>query len=382
MFAGEGANMKYTHRMISSRFRAASMLFLATVSVCFLCSCRTNQTSNTASNLGSTDLSYTDHHVSGTLCDGVTVDADIPDLSNVVSYDIVSARLQLPNQKVIQSMKDYVFRNVPTSEIKCQELDEELTEYTTSDEISLGICKSPDKPYIVFTNRKQYPNILPHITHAIPLEQQSKKFALEKENLAFMSQAEAVQTVEKLLTNWDIHPIDTPQVFCIDGATWYAQLDDPVPTNSPQDLDCYYMIFQTGYNNIPYTWFEYNISSIDAPASILEVFFSKDGIVQFNYSYANYTIESTLQSSTSAITLDQALSQIRNYYNELISTSDTYIHNIYFQYIPTNLTQKNVYTLVPAWIIQPSINDTSSGEVIETYLDVIAVNAISGDIIR
>lgn len=366
--------------MKHSILRAASLLLFSSFSVMILCSCGSSDTNTTE--LGSTDLTYTDTHVSGTLCDGVTVDADIPDLSNVSSYDIVSARLQLPNQKVLQSMNDYVFRNVPASEIKCQELDKELAEYTALDKISFGICKSPDKPYIVFTNQKQYPNILPHITHEIPLEQQSKKFSLKKENLTFMSQTEAVQTVEKQLAAWDIHPIGTPQVFCIDGTTWYSQLDDPVPTKSPQDLDCYYMIFQTGYHNIPYTWFEYHISSIDTPASILEVFFSKDGIISFDYSYANYIVESTLQSSSSAITLDQALSQIKTYYNELIPTSDTFIHNIYFQYVPTNLTQENMYTLVPAWIIQPSINDTSSEEVIETYLDVIAVNAITGDIIR
>lgn len=366
--------------MKHSILRAASLLLFSSFSVTILCSCGSSDMNTTE--LGSTNLTYTDTHVSGTLCEGVTVDADIPDLSNVSSYDIVSARLQLPNQKVLQSMNDYVFRNVPASEIKCQELDKELAEYTALDKISFGICKSPDKPYIVFTNQKQYPNILPHITHEIPLEQQSKKFSFKKENLTFMSQTEAVQTVEKQLAAWDIHPIGTPQVFCIDGTTWYSQLDDPVPTKSPQDLDCYYMIFQTGYHNIPYTWFEYHISSIDTPASILEVFFSKDGIISFDYSYANYIVESTLQSSSSAITLDQALSQIKTYYNELIPTSDTFIHNIYFQYVPTNLTQENMYTLVPAWIIQPSINDTSSEEVIETYLDVIAVNAITGDIIR
>ena len=86
--------------------------------VCLLCACGAGAEDPGAGVvLGSTDLLYEDGHVSGELCEGVTVDADIPDLSAVTSYDIVSAHMTLPDEDVLRSMRDYVFAGYSEDEI-------------------------------------------------------------------------------------------------------------------------------------------------------------------------------------------------------------------------------------------------------------------------
>lgn len=180
--------------MKHSVLRAASLLLFSSFSVIVLCSCGSSGMNTTE--LGSTDLTYTDTHVSGTLCDGVTVDADIPDLSSVSSYDIVSAHMQQLDDASIKSIKQYVFRGYTADEIKKEVISEEQhTNYFTDStvtanhvDITLSLFAQPGQQGIIFTRFKDYPHEKPQFDVMIPVTQlDALGSSTEQVDLTFMS---------------------------------------------------------------------------------------------------------------------------------------------------------------------------------------------------
>lgn len=379
------------------------MALLLGVMVCLICACDGNQgDTDETIELGSTDLTYTEDHVSGELCEGVTVDADIPDLRAVKSYDVVSAHMQLPDDDALQSIKDYVFDGYSDDMIQCETPEEEQTVlYYVEGELekyyllnrALRITNNPVSKYIVFSNSDVFP--YEHFTYdfTIPVSETSDFSSFtEQKDLTFMKRQDAVEAVKSQLNEWDIVPIGDPLLFCMDGEGMYKLLTEyyeqglesvPVDGVSKDALEMYYMVFDIGYNNIPYTCFELGSSSLGTGAyqTRLYVMYSEKGIVYLEY-FLPYAIDSTLEEHDTAITLDQAMSQVQKYYEELVVTSGIEIKNIYFQYIPTDMDEDTgKCTLLPAWIFQPGTTVTSGEEMVETYLDVIVVNAITGEII-
>lgn len=387
--------------MKHSILRAASLLLFSSFSVAILCSCGSSDTNTTE--LGSTDLTYTDTHVSGTLCDGVTVDADIPDLSNVVSYDIVSAHMQQLDDASIKSIKQYVFRGYTADEIKKEVISEEQhTNYFTDStvaanyvDITLSLFAQPGQQGIIFTRFKDYPHEKPQFDVMIPVTQlDALGSSTEQIDLTFMSRKDAVQTVTNQLHDWNIYPVGSPTVFCCTGDTMYQLLSKwnasgldhvPVSLEKKDELEHYYMVFETGYHNIPYSHFEYG-SELDGTflySSKLYVSLSEKGIFDLDYLGANYAIDRTEEQHDSCIPLDQAMSQVKAQYEQLVGTSAVTIKNIFFQYVPMNArAETGSCTLVPAWIIQPQTTTTSDGKEIDLYLDTITVNAITGEVMH
>ena len=250
---------------------------------------------------------------------------------------------------------------------------------------------------VCFDNFEQYPFYRVQYDRTIPILEGSEieRFTGdEQEDLGFMKKEEAVSKVEKQLREWKINPIGEPLLFHLDGNRMYEFLLQwneehpshayPLKEEAVEALDCYYMIFDTGYNGIPYTCFEFAEYETDSYANRaqLELYFTKDGIVGFNYSYADYEIDGTLEEHDAPITLDQALSQVRTRYEDLVVTSAVEIENIFFQYVPQNPdSETGSVTLVPAWVFQPKTSMTVDGEVSEFYQDIVVVHAITGEVI-
>ena len=86
-----------------------SGVLLCTVCAVLLSACAPRGKSLTSSAEEATDLTYTDSHVTGTLCEGVLVDAELPDLSEVSSYPVISGRMKETDEKVIRQVMDYFF---------------------------------------------------------------------------------------------------------------------------------------------------------------------------------------------------------------------------------------------------------------------------------
>jgi len=348
--------------------------------------------------LGQTDLTYTEEYISGTLYEGVTVDADIPDLSTIPSYDIVSAHLQKPNNNVIQSMKDYIFDGYAENKIQKEyvEEDQHTNFYVAAEEpwywhAGITIIEYPGYERINMVNNDAWLNAgeyVNHITKSLPMEMQVGMFT--KEKLDFMSPEEAIETVMKQLSEWNIQPIKKPEIYCLDHETLIhherlvlAQQSDTFRSEFGEKLDCYLMIFEVGYNNIPYSCFEFysSESSEMTLGANLQVYFTADGIINLSYEYADYAIDQVLEAHDEIITLDQAMNQVAQRYKDLIVTSNIHIPKIYFQYVPTiegakiGREPETVQSvLVPAWIIQPAICISNS----ETFLDPIVIHAITG----
>lgn len=381
------------------------LLYCATAILVFamipfsLSSCAPKETNiGQAADFEPTDLVYTEGHVSGELCEGVSVDTEIPDLSLVSSYDIVSAHLQNPEEAVVQSMKNYIFRGYDESEIQKEYAQEDQhTNYFIAAEppwywyAGMAIIEYPGYQRINLENTDAWlsgGSYVNNVNRWMPLADQVGMFT--QNELPFMRPADAVKIVQKQLAEWDIKPIGDPEIYCLDHHTLInhnelliAQQSDTFRPELGAKLDCYFMIFEVGYHNIPYSSFEFRSS--DAGEAVmganLHVYFSADGIINMSYQYANYAIDNVLEKHEEAIPLDQAMSQVKQHYEELIVTSGIHIANIYFEYVPTidgNRIGRESETaqsiLVPAWIIQPATYNMG----IEVYLDPIVIHAISG----
>lgn len=208
------------HKRFSFRFE---IILLSGILAAFLCSCGGTDSNVSTTELGSVNLNDTGNHVSGTLCEGVTVDADIPDLRAVTEYDIVSARQQLPKDEVLDAMKDYVFEGCLPSEIKKEYSEEDLhTNFYIGPDDGLkerifGITEQPGMQGVGWFNRVYDPGMdcVSYVYDISPELQKISEFDVPE--LGFSSRADAVKSVEKKLEEWDIETIGEPTVFAVDG---------------------------------------------------------------------------------------------------------------------------------------------------------------------
>lgn len=85
-------------------------LFLLGTAIFLLGGCASRETPQSVQESKNARMQYEERRVSGTLCEGVTVDADLPDMSRITEYDVILARMTEPKERDIQSVKEYLFR--------------------------------------------------------------------------------------------------------------------------------------------------------------------------------------------------------------------------------------------------------------------------------
>ena len=135
------------------------------------------------------------------------------------------------------------------------------------------------------------------------------------------------------------------------------------------------MIFDTGYQGIPYTFFQRAVDGRYYDGARLELHFTEQGIIQMEYHWAEYEVEE-LEQQKSCLSIEEAFACLRRHFEQTVLTSEIDIPKIYFQYVPVNAGEtKGSYVFVPAWVFQPA------GDVAGTYnyLDPVLINAITGE---
>lgn len=370
-----------------------SGVLLCTVCAALLSACAPKDKALISSAEEANDLTYTDSHVAGTLCEGVLVDAELPDLSEVSSYPVISGRMKETDEKVIRQVMDYFFRNHKPEEIREQKsLESEMVNYYIPGsgenwKKSFAIYQAADETGFYFSDDEAYP--YPYITDdralfPTPGTEIAPFVDSGIVDLPFMTREEAVKTVQKQLKQWGIPMIGKPLVYTLDGGNLYELLDNwnqngylqtDLSGVSRKMLDCYYMIFDTGYQGIPYTFFQRAVDGRYYDGARLELHFTEQGIIQMEYHWAEYEVEE-LEQQKSCLSIEEAFACLKRHFEQTVLTSEIDIPKIYFQYVPVSAEEaEGSYVFVPAWVFQPA------GEVAGTYnyLDPVLINAITGE---
>ena len=266
-------------------------------------------------------MQYEERRVSGTLCEGVTVDADLPDMSRITEYDVILARMTEPKERDIQSVKEYLFRkDAPEKIMEKRTEDGCMLHYYvpvdgTEEERRMVVYLTPGERGLSFSD-----------TQACPWP------------AIYLKRSKAVDTVKKYLKEWGFDTVGEPLVFSVQGSDLHQLLeywneidfyDTPIAGTPKEKLDCYYMVFDTGYHQIPYTYFE------------------------------------------------QAFAAVKEYYENMVAVSDLEIEKIYFQYVPSDVDRKTeTYTFRLTWIFQTT--GEIQGE--KLYLERVSVDGITGEV--
>lgn len=296
-------------------------LFLLGTAIFLLGGCAPRETPQSVQESKNARLQYEERHVRGTLCEGVTVDADLPDTSRITEYDVILARMTEPKERDIQSVKEYLFRkDAPEKIVEKRTVDGDMLHYYvpvdgTEEERRMVVYLTPGERGLSFSD-----------TQACPWP------------AIYLKRSKAVDTVKKYLKEWGFDTVGEPLVFSVQGSDLCQLLeywneidfyDTPIAGTPKEKLDCYYMVFDTGYHQIPYTYFE------------------------------------------------QAFAAVKEYYENMVAVSDLEIEKIYFQYVPSDVDRKTeTYTFRLTWIFQTT--GEIQGE--KLYLERVSVDGITGEV--
>lgn len=296
-------------------------LFLLGTAIFLMGGCAPRETPQSVQESKNAQLQYEECRVSGTLCEGVTVDADLPDMSRITEYDVILARMTEPKERDIQSVKEYLFRkDAPEKIMEKRTEDGCMLHYYvpvdgTEEERRMVVYLTPGERGLSFSD-----------TQACPWP------------AIYLKRSKAVDTVKKYLKEWGFDTVGEPLVFSVQGSDLYQLLkywneidfyDTPIAGTPKEKLDCYYMVFDTGYHQIPYTYFE------------------------------------------------QAFAAVKEYYENMVAVSDLEIEKIYFQYVPSDVDRKTeTYTFRLTWIFQTT--GEIQGE--KLYLERVSVDGITGEV--
>ena len=296
-------------------------LFLLGTAIFLLGGCAPRETPQSVQESKNARLQYEERHVRGTLCEGVTVDADLPDTSRITEYDVILARMTEPKERDIQSVKEYLFRkDAPEKIMEKRTEDGCMLHYYvpvdgTEEERRMVVYLTPGERGLSFSD-----------TQACPWP------------AIYLKRSKAVDTVKKYLKEWGFDTVGEPLVFSVQGSDLHQLLeywneidfyDTPIAGTPKEKLDCYYMVFDTGYHQIPYTYFE------------------------------------------------QAFAAVKEYYENMVAVSDLEIEKIYFQYVPSDVDRKTeMYTFRLTWIFQTT--GEIQGE--KLYLERVSVDGITGEV--
>ena len=296
-------------------------LFLLGTAIFLLGGCASRETPQSVQESKNARMQYEERRVSGTLCEGVTVDADLPDMSRITEYDVILARMTEPKERDIQSVKEYLFRkDAPEKIVEKRTVDGDMLHYYvpvdgTEEERRMVVYLTPGERGLSFSD-----------TQACPWP------------AIYLKRSKAVDTVKKYLKEWGFDTVGEPLVFSVQGSDLHQLLeywneidfyDTPIAGTPKEKLDCYYMVFDTGYHQIPYTYFE------------------------------------------------QAFAAVKEYYENMVAVSDLEIEKIYFQYVPSDVDRKTeTYTFRLTWIFQTT--GEIQGE--KLYLERVSVDGITGEV--
>ena len=326
-------------------------LFLLGTAIFLMGGCAPRETPQSVQESKNAQLQYEECHVGGTLCEGVTVDADLPDMSRITEYDVILARMTEPKERDIQSVKEYLFRkDAPEKIMEKRTEDGCMLHYYvpvdgTEEERRMVVYLTPGERGLSFSDTQACPWPAIYYDYTIrPGETKNLTDEMDllahsgKEDLPFMKRSKAVDTVKKYLKEWGFDTVGEPLVFSVQGSDLCQLLeywneidfyDTPIAGTPKEKLDCYYMVFDTGYHQIPYTYFE------------------------------------------------QAFAAVKEYYENMVAVSDLEIEKIYFQYVPSDVDRKTeMYTFRPTWIFQTA--GEIQGE--KLYLERVSVDGITGEV--
>lgn len=344
-------------------------LFLLGTAIFLLGGCTPRETPQAVQESKNARLQYEERHVRGTLCEGVTVDADLPDMSRITEYDVILARMTEPKERDIQSVKEYLFRkDAPEKIVEKRTVDGDMLHYYvpvdgTEEERRMVVYLTPGERGLSFSD-----------TQACPWP------------AIYLKRSKAVDTVKKYLKEWGFDTVGEPLVFSVQGSDLHQLLeywneidfyDTPIAGTPKEKLDCYYMVFDTGYHQIPYTYFEQAIGGVYSLGQHLFVRFTDQGIVWLSSCAAQYEVEKVLEEHEKCISIEQAFAAVKEYYENMVAVSDLEIEKIYFQYVPSDVDRKTeTYTFRPTWIFQTA--GEIQGE--KLYLERVSVDGITGEV--
>lgn len=335
------------------------------------------------------DVAVASGNAQGNLIQGVTVNAYTPNLDKVDAYAIVSAHVVFPDDLILQSMKDFIFSSVAEADVFPEATgDPDRVLWSTSEGAYgpwMGYYDYPEYKSITLVDGDALMSGGEYVRYepSIPLESQTLS-VFTSEELEFMDKQQAIAQVKDQLAAWNIQTIGDPKVFCLDTYTLINQLDlEDTKRETDQSLDCYLMVFEVGYNGIPYSDLEY-VSAVTgdlAYSTRLSVLFTQKGIIHFECQQIDYEIDKVISSSSEIISLQEAFEILTQQFAEIVITTPIEISEIALQYIPTTdgehfgIDPENGESiLIPAWVFKPSIDSYDGKE----YLDPIVLNAITG----
>ena len=374
-------------------------LFLLGTAIFLLGGCAPRETPQSVQESKNARLQYEERHVRGTLCEGVTVDADLPDTSRITEYDVILARMTEPKERDIQSVKEYLFRkDAPEKIVEKRTVDGDMLHYYvpvdgTEEERRMVVYLTPGERGLSFSDTQACPWPAIYYDYTIrPGETKNLTDEMDllahsgKEDLPFMKRSEAVDTAKKYLKEWGFDTVGEPLVFSVQGSDLHQLLeywneidfyDTPIAGTPKEKLDCYYMVFDTGYHQIPYTYFEQAIGGVYSLGQHLFVRFTDQGIVWLSSCAAQYEVEKVLEEHEKCISIEQAFAAVKEYYENMVAVSDLEIEKIYFQYVPSDVDRKTeTYTFRPTWIFQTA--GEIQGE--KLYLERVSVDGITGEV--
>lgn len=292
------------------------------------------------------------------------------------AYELFSGNQDLPlfQESTIQKGEESVERNV----------------YEIGESGMLGVSQAQ-----IFLWTDQYQLLRRSLRSAFnaPVVNESlSKFSADGD-LPFMTREKAAAETRELLAEIGLITCDTYEWRLLDAQTLNEQEmidsmnpEEPPPADWAQEDNFYYFIFSQEIEGLPL------VNSIQlaegsattVPQTTTECIYGKNGVVGVNLQNF-YTKTGVKDADVAIISLEQALEQIKNKYNNLISDEPYVIERISLEYFPQYEDETQTgYILSPVWSFRVKCPDQitpDSDHLILSQTDLVLVDAISGKII-
>ncbi|WP_400243115.1 hypothetical protein AB3U99_18710 [Niallia sp. JL1B1071] len=229
--------------------------------------------------------------------------------------------------------------------------------YDLSDDSSLSIELGSVTYRTPFYMNREYDSVISDTTYFVrdDLENVFKATSLEH-----ISKEDAINQVKQTAEKLGIKQLGNPQVIAFDLKTleqeWedYETKDGSHPRHWEKDDEAYAVIFPISYENINITnkgYFSLNSSSgIPVIGSRILGIVNKGGLI---YMTANgiYDIGETVKEKIKPISIENALTKLKDKYENTLLTDLVTISKISLEYVPVIAENKGIeYELVPCWV--------------------------------
>lgn len=335
-------------------------------------------------------------HLQRQLANNLNVDADVLAPANLQKLDTLLVTPIRFNTKV-QAFKTMLLGN--SEVIKQENINSgNGTRYLTADGKDLTI----DNVSATFMTNKYSKYIMPMLGFDFPAGiDVMKNMDLIKQrrnhDLSFMPRQQAIAEVKKQLTSLGIPVYDVVDTYALDYQT--LQKEEKILKESGELVnpktgkltmkdgwskadDFYFMVFRTGYNNIPV--YPLNHGSYQANTIVysgnISVCYSHRGweFLSLIYEYQKTAVD---QKGLPIISLDKALAAVKLKYENVILTNPTTITSIELDYVPSLINRsRDEYRLVPAWCFKlKTILKDSKGKPLPPFDKMMLIDATNGD---